>query len=58
MEPDSEASKDIGIYALNADFTTALGKGTNAYASTSPLRVSGPWRMRVAAPAPVWITSC
>jgi hypothetical protein len=42
--------KGNGIYALNADFTTALGRGTNAYLTSSFLNNPGPWRMRVAAP--------
>jgi hypothetical protein len=43
---------NYGIYALNADFTTALGQGTNSYgyAFYSLSGGSGPWRMRVAAP--------
>ncbi len=43
-------NKGIGLYALNADQTEALGKGTNATA-TSTFAGSGgvgPWRMRVA----------
>ena len=42
--------KNFGIYALNADFTTALGKGTNSYGASfyTSSASSGPWRMRVA----------
>ena len=42
--------KNYGIYALNADFTTALGQGTNSYGYSFYVNSggSGPWRMRVA----------
>jgi len=47
--------KQKGLYALNADFTDALGQGTNAWATNTwgivtagGFAGSGPWRMRVA----------
>jgi hypothetical protein len=42
--------KDHGIYAMNADQTTALGRGTNAYAvpTFAASGTFGPWKMRVA----------
>jgi len=42
--------KDKGIYAMNADQTTALGRGTNSYGNaTFALSTTfGPWKMRVA----------
>ena len=42
--------KAQGIYPMNADQTTALGKGTNAYGTATFVNsgTSGPWRMRVA----------
>lgn len=48
--PGTPGYKAQGIYAMNADQTMALGKGTNAYGSaTFALSgTSGPWRMRVA----------
>jgi hypothetical protein len=48
--PGTPGYKAQGIYAMNADQTTALGKGTNAYgtATFANSGTSGPWRMRVA----------
>ena len=42
--------KPQGLYALNADYTEALGRGTNAVAQATfaASGTSGPWRMRVA----------
>ncbi len=42
-------NKGLGLYALNADLTEALGKGTNATAtSTFSISGNGPWRLRIA----------
>jgi hypothetical protein len=42
--------KGLGLYALNADQTEALGKGTNATATTTFTNSggAGPWRLRIA----------
>ena len=42
--------KQHGLYALNADFTDALGQGTNAWATNLWMTgtANSPWRMRVA----------
>jgi hypothetical protein len=48
--PGSPGYKAQGIYAMNPDQTTALGRGTNAYGSATFANsgMNGPWRMRVA----------
>jgi hypothetical protein len=48
--PGTPGYKAQGIYAMNPDQTTALGRGTNAYGAPTFANsgMNGPWRMRVA----------